>query len=136
MRTSGSAERAGSPAVRGTIRRRLLVDDAHGANGFGIRVAASVPREKPPSTCYDQVGGTFLGATVGLSPDHGGALEGARMEPDHRLAQEETVENLDSAFLAEFITATLAPSYLMRDVGVTWTPPAGVPRLAVDGALA
>jgi hypothetical protein len=43
------------------------------------------------------------------------------MEPDHRLAHRVTIEALDSAFLAGFATARLSPSYLMRDVGVTWT---------------
>lgn len=50
------------------------------------------------------------------------------MDPDHRLAGEVIVEDLDSEFLAGFTTARLAPSYLMRDVGVTWTP-APTPRL-------
>jgi hypothetical protein len=58
---------------------------------------------------------------VGLSPDHHGALEAARMEPDHRRALQVEIGYLDSAFLAGFTTAPRAPSYLMRDVDVTWT---------------
>jgi hypothetical protein len=67
------------------------------------------------------IGRTCLSATVGLSPDHHGKLEAARMEPDHRQALPVEINDLASAFLDGFTTAERAPSYLMRDVDVTWT---------------
>lgn len=96
---------------------------------FSIRVEASVLPGVGESAPEAAVGGTCLGANIGLSPDHRGVLEGARMEPDHRLAREVAIEELESAFLASFSTAQAAPSYLMADVGVTWTP-ADSPRNA------
>ena len=62
------------------------------------------------------------------------AREAARMEPDHRRALLVEIDDLDSTFLGRFPTAQRAPSYLMRDVDVTWTKlPA--PRLAAREAL-
>jgi len=43
------------------------------------------------------------------------------MTTGHREAHDVEVHHLDSAFLASFTSATSAPSYLMRDVEVTWT---------------
>jgi hypothetical protein len=57
----------------------------------------------------------------GLSLDHRGVLEGARMAPDRRAVCGVVIEDLESAFIASFKTARVAPSYLMSDVGVTWT---------------
>ena len=55
------------------------------------------------------------------------------MEPVHRDACEVVVEDLESAFLDGFATATLSTSYVMRDVDVTWTR-APAPKAAA-GAL-
>lgn len=107
---------------------RWLVGSIDGPDRFGIRVAASLPRAQPQSVVCDPVGGTCVGATVGLSPDHDGVLEGARMALDHRFAQEVTIADLDSTFIAGFSTAAPAPAYLMRDVDVTWIS-APAPRL-------
>jgi len=52
------------------------------------------------------------------------------MEPDHRIAREVVIEELDSAFRSSFSTARAAPSYLMADVSVTWTPAAS-PQMAI-----
>jgi hypothetical protein len=43
------------------------------------------------------------------------------MTPRHRDAQLVNIDDLESAFLASFATAVAAPSYVMRDVDVTWT---------------
>ena len=43
------------------------------------------------------------------------------MTPRHRHAQRVEVHHLDSAFVAGFASAVPAPSYMMRDVAVTWT---------------
>jgi hypothetical protein len=51
------------------------------------------------------------------------------MEPDHRRVQQVEIDYVDSAFLARFTTAQPAPSYLMREVDVTWPEVLG-PRLA------
>lgn len=101
----------------------------HG-DGLAIRVAVSIPPEHAPRPVGDPVGETCLGATIGLSPDHRGALEAARMVPEHRDASAVVVDVLDSAFLDSFTTATPAPSYLMRATDVIWTP-AGPPGTAV-----
>lgn len=110
-------------------RLAWLVDKPGGGAGFGLRVAVSMAKDRMPSEVPGPVGGTCLAATVGLSPDHRGDLEAARMDPDHRLAHEVVVEDLDSDFLAGFTSAVRAPAYLMRDLGVTWTQ-AGAPSPA------
>jgi hypothetical protein len=43
------------------------------------------------------------------------------MRPSHRQAQAVDVDHLESAFLASFATAEPAPSYVVRDVDVTWS---------------
>jgi hypothetical protein len=88
---------------------------------YGVRVRASVPATPPANAC-EPIGGTCLNATIGVSPGHHGILEAARMELAHRRAQLVEVGQLDSPFIASFASATLAPSYLMRDVDVIWTP--------------
>jgi hypothetical protein len=95
------------------------VEDAAGE--FGIRVAVSVPAADPTTAC-DPVGRTCLCAAVGLSPDHRGRLEAVRMEPDHQLARLVEITDLHSEFIAGFSTAQRAPSFLMQDIAVTWTP--------------
>jgi hypothetical protein len=105
----------------GTLRWETSPGDAR---GFGIRVTATIPSAHEASLACEPVGGTCLGANVGLSPDHHGVLEGARMEPDHRVARQVMIDEIDSAFLSSFSTTQAAPSYLLTDVGVTWTPAA------------
>jgi hypothetical protein len=100
---------------------------------YGVTVSASITSTSS-STLREPIGRTCLRATVGLSPDHHGALEAARMEPDHRRALQVEIDDLDSGFLAGFTTARRAPSYLMRDVDVTWTK-GRAPRLAPTEAL-
>ncbi|MGI8983312.1 MAG: hypothetical protein ACR2HM_02065 [Acidimicrobiales bacterium] len=130
-----SEHEAGSGrAIRGTIRRRLLVnavvdpEEAARRLPAGVRphvseggtvVRATITPTTAAVPC-EPIGGTCLSATLGLSPDHRGMLA-ARMEPEHRRAQRVEIDQLDSAFLAGFTTARPAPSYLMRDVAVTWT---------------
>jgi hypothetical protein len=92
-----------------------------------VRVEAST-RDVAPSTPCEPIGGACLSADVGLSPGHDGALEATRLAPRRRQAQPVEVHHLDSAFLASFTSAVPAPSYLMRDVEVAWTP-ARPPRL-------
>lgn len=85
---------------------------------FGVPVTARVVGE---AIAVDAVGtGVCLAATVGLSPDHHGQLEEASMAPAHRNAAPVDIEEIDSDFIKGFTTATLAPSYLMRNVAVTW----------------
>lgn len=113
-------------------RLRWSVEPCDRANGHAIRVVVS-PRADS-SLPDEPIGGICLGAVVGLSLDHHGEFEAARMEPENRRARPVEVDHLESGFLARFATAEPAPSYLMRDVDVTWayepTPPyvrAGAP---------
>ncbi len=96
----------------------VLAGDEPGA--YSVRADASSRDSSPVASC-EPIGGTCLSATVGLSPGHGGVLEAARMTPSHRHAQPVDLHHLDAAFLASFVTAVPAPSYMMRDVDVTWT---------------
>lgn len=99
------------------------VDDGR---DFYIRVGASIPSET--AEICDVVAGTCLSAAVGLSADHRGGIEAPRMQPDSRRAREVTIDQLDSRFIGGFRTAGPAPSYLMENIAVTWTPstsPAG-----------
>lgn len=107
---------------------RWSVEPGDRATEYVISVHASITATSSSALC-EPIGGTCLSAAVGLSPDHHGVLEAARMEPDHRRAQQVEIDDLDSAFLAGFTTAEPAPSYLMRDVEVTWTK-VRAPRLA------
>ena len=93
--------------------------------GLGIRACASIPRRAEVRDACEPVADTCLGASIGVSRDHRGALEAVRMEPDHRVAFEVEVEELDSPFLDSFTTRRAAPSYVMRDAGVTWMPAPG-----------
>jgi hypothetical protein len=87
---------------------------------YSVRVDASSSDGSPLAPC-EPIGGTCLSAEIGLSPGHDGVLEAARMATHHRDAHDVEVHHLDSEFLASFKSATAAPSYLMRDVDVTWT---------------
>ena len=113
---------------------RWSVDPADRANEYGLTVSACMTATATSSSAMcEPIGGTCLSAVVGLSPDHHGSLEAARMEPDHRRAVQVEIDQLDSAFLARFSTAQPATSYLMRDVDVTWTKVAA-PRLVLTEA--
>ncbi len=94
-----------------------LLDDG---DDCSIRVRATANAD-PPDEVREPVGGTCIGASVGLSPRHNGVLEGARMEPSSRQARLVTIEDLESTFVDGFATAVPAPSYLMQDVSVVWT---------------
>jgi hypothetical protein len=114
--------------VESTDRLCWTVTPAAEAIGFGVRVIASITEESPSTPC-EAIGGTCLSAAVGVSPDHHGLLEAAEMRPHRRHAQQVVIDDLESEFLASFATARSAPSYLMRDVGVTWTR-GSPPRIA------
>jgi hypothetical protein len=102
----------------GALRWRVA---PHDGSDLAIRVTATTAGDDVPVDPDEVVGRTCLTTDVGLSVDRRGRIEGARMTPDHRRATPVTIEALDSAFLRGFATARPAPSYLMRDVGVTWT---------------
>lgn len=108
-------------------RLRWSVKPSDGTE-YGISVEASITSASSSVMC-EPIGGTCLSAAVGLSPDHHGRLEAARMDPDHRRALQVEIDGLGSGFLTGFTTARPAPSYLMRDVDVTWTK-VRAPRLA------
>lgn len=112
---------------------RWSVEPSDQAGEYGVRVNASIS-SMPLSVPCEPIGGICLSAAVGVSPDHHGSFEAARMDPDHRRAQQVDIDRLDSAFLASFTSAQPAPSYVMRDVDVTWTK-AHAPRLAPTEAL-
>lgn len=114
----------------GNDGRRLqwAVEPIDRGTDFGVRLVASINSTASAEPC-EPVGATCLTAAVGLSLDHRGRLEAARMSTDHRRASVVDVDELDSAFLATFSTAEPAPSYLLRDVDVTWTR-ARPPRIA------
>jgi hypothetical protein len=115
---------------------RWSVEPGDRATDYGVSVSASITSTSTSTSASarrEPIAGACLSATMGLSPDHHGALEAARMEPDHRRALQVEIGDLDSAFIAGFATAQRAPSYLMRDVDVTWTK-APAPLLAPTGA--
>jgi hypothetical protein len=91
----------------------------HGGD-FGIDVTVTTARPAAADLACDPIAGTCIGANVGLSPNHHGVLEGARMQPSARTAREVDVESLGSTFISGFVTAVPAPSYLMEDVAVAW----------------
>jgi hypothetical protein len=117
----GVHERARIEVSASGARLRWTSAPLRDAGRFGVRVAVSVPIDARAGEACCPVGTTCLAATIGLSPDHHGVLEAARMEPAHRDACAVVVDELDSAFIAGFTTATLSTSYLMRDVDVVWT---------------
>jgi hypothetical protein len=87
---------------------------------FFIDVAA---RPSTGEVC-DVVAGTCLSAAIGLSADHRGQIEAARMVADAPTARAVEVERLASRFIDGFRSARPAPSYLMENVAVTWCPAA------------
>lgn len=96
------------------------VDDG---TDFSIDVDAVI---EDAAAC-DVVAGTCLAAAVGLSADHHGKLEGARMVPDVHAARQARIDRLASRFIDSFETAQPAPSYVMQDVDVTWSPEVAPP---------
>ncbi len=130
----GVHRRASVRLTRDDERLTWLVEAGDQPGAYSVRVAASSTGAAPMFAC-EPIGGTCLSADVGLSPGHHGTLEAARMTPRHRQAQRVEVHDLDSAFLTSFSTAVPGPSYLMRDVDVTWTR-ARVPRHPRVGAFA
>ena len=108
------------------------VTPASSAVDFGVRVTVAIAKQSPSPPC-EPIGGTCLSATVAVSPDHHGLLEAAEMRPDRRDAQRVVIGDLASEFLASFSTARAAPSYLIRDVSVTWTRGSS-PQIASVGA--
>jgi hypothetical protein len=72
------------------------------------------------ATGCEPVAGTCLGATVGLSPDRQGQLEGVRMQLASRDARVVVTNTFESSFLATFASARPAPTYAMEHVNVTW----------------
>ena len=108
------------------------VGDLDGDNGFGlqVRVDTNIPMIDPTpllcSTCVDP--------TLGLSPDHHGRLEAARMAPDSRKVRAVHVDELRSTFLDGYESATPATAYLMEDLGVRWSTDSSA--IIMDGAEA
>jgi hypothetical protein len=107
--------------VNDDCRLRWLVDPRRSGDRSRIHVEASIPSAAAAEPC-EPIGGTCLAASVGLSPNHRGHLEAARMQPEHRAALPVEIIDLDSQFLTSFESGRPAPSYLMRDVRVIWTP--------------
>lgn len=104
-----------------------MVDDGSSSSWFvddgdacSIRVRATAHADPTDEVC-EPIGGTCIGATIGLSPRRNGVLEGARMALSTRSARPVTIEELESTFLAGFSTAVPAPAYLMQDVSVAWS---------------
>lgn len=116
----GVHRRASITLVDDGQRVAWCVDAGEEPGAYSVHVVASW-RDVAHSTPCEPVAGTCLSAEVGLSPRPGGSLEAARMTPRHRVAHPVEVEHLASEFLAGFASAEPAPSYLMRDVEVTWT---------------
>jgi hypothetical protein len=90
-------------------------------NDLRVTVSA-MPGADATTSVSDPVGLTCVGASVGLSPDRHGRLEAVRMDPHHRFARPVEVDDLSCEFLATFATARPAPTFLMQDVPVTWSP--------------
>jgi hypothetical protein len=100
-----------SDPLDGTCLGVRVVATAGAGAGAGARAVAAC----------DPVGTTCLGASVGVSPDHRGRLEAARMDLSHRDVYEVVVEDLASGFVDSFASAEPSTSYLMCDAEVTWT---------------
>ena len=93
----------------------------HGVAG-GFDLAAVVDTASDEADPVPEVGSVCVGASIGHSPDRHGRLEGVCMVPAHLDARVVSVRRLRSTFLDGFHSAVPAPAYLMRDVGVTWSP--------------
>ncbi len=99
------------------------------AGGLSIAATVEVSDAAAADLTCDPIAGTCIGADVGVSANHRGVLEGARMEPARRAARAVVVEAFESTFIAGFATAEPAPAYLMQDVAVAWAR-AAAPRVA------
>jgi hypothetical protein len=117
----GVHRRAAVRVVETDDSLRWTVEPAREASSFRVRVVTSTSTTAPSVPC-EPIGGTCLAASTGVSPNHRGLLEAARMEPGHRRAVQVRIDELESEFLAGFATARPAPSYLMKDVQVVWAP--------------
>jgi hypothetical protein len=113
----GVHERARIATTRAPTRLWWRVDDGR---GFFIEVAASAS-DGAGEVC-GLVAGTCLTAAVGLSADHRGSIEAARMRPANGRTREVVIDRIDSRFIDSFRTARAAPSYVMEDVAVMWAP--------------
>lgn len=100
---------------------------------FGIATTVDTTGRRTAELSCDPIAGTCVGANVGLSLDHHGVLEGARMEPSRRTACTVEVVSLESTFISSFASARPAPAYLMEDVAVAWTR-AATPRSAMHAS--
>jgi hypothetical protein len=107
-------------SIRMTDDGRRLVWSVEAGDAGSLRIVASARDVSPPAPC-EPIGGTCLAAELGLSPGHHGGSEVARMRPSHRRAHPVDVDHMESSFLASFTSAVPAPSYLVRDVDVTWS---------------
>jgi hypothetical protein len=113
------------PGVHRTAEVELVEDGSslswylNDGDACAIRVRAT-SRSDSADDILEPVGGTCIGANIGLSPRRNGVLEGARMEPADRRARLVEIEDLASTFIGGFATATPAPSYVMQDIAVTW----------------
>jgi hypothetical protein len=114
-------------------RVRWSVEPSDRTIDCAVSVSASITSASPTTHC-GPIAATCLHAMVGLSPNQHGALEAARMEPDHQRALQVETDGVVSQFVRGFTTAQWAPSYLMRDVDVTWTKVVA-PRLAIESQL-
>ena len=109
------------------IESDRLLWSVHGGD-LSIDVAVALEDAALVDHSHDVVGTTCIGATVGLSADRHGRLEGACMVPERREARQVDVEAVSSSFLSGFRSARPAPSYLMEDVPVIWSRASG-PRI-------
>ena len=96
---------------------------------FAIATTVRLHEHAAADLACDPIAGTCIGAAVGLSTNHNGELEGARMEPSQHTARAVEVVALESSFIAGFATAEPARAYLMEHVGVSWRR-AAAPRMA------
>src|SRR5262245_48966826 len=107
-------------AIRLTDDGRRVEWSVEAGDPYSVRVDASA-QNAPPAAACEPIGAACLDAEFGLSPGHDGALEATRMRPSHRQARIVEFDHLESAFLAGFATAVPAPSYVVRNVDVTWS---------------
>ncbi len=116
----GVHERARIDIAADADTLRWTIEPTSRSNEFGIAVVAMIQHDGAAGL-PDATGEICLAANDGVSPDPRGELEGARMQPDRRTACAVDIDHIESPFLESFSSAESAPSYLMRDVGVTWT---------------
>jgi len=131
----GAHRRARVSVVRTSDLVRWDVSGVDNSDRFDIHVEVETSRvDYGPVAPDDVVGATCIGASVGLSPDRHGVLEAARMEPESLDARRVELDELRSEFIEGFVTAEAAPTYLMEDVAVRWSP-AVAPPVGVDDTV-